>query len=62
MIQLQAGNWFAMGQQGGPGELLWLGAIDKGFQNVLLNVELVIGDGRWKRASAAVRGDVRWPC
>src|SRR5215472_15511803 len=45
MIQLQAGNAFAIGQQGRLGKLAELGAIDKGFQNVLLNVEVVIHDG-----------------
>ena len=64
MIQLQAGNAFAVGQQGGLAEFAQLAAIDEGFQNVLLNVEVVI-DNRgkfspefWKMVDSFVDGVV----
>ncbi|MGA8620161.1 MAG: hypothetical protein WB660_16765 [Candidatus Sulfotelmatobacter sp.] len=45
MIELQAGNAFAVGQDGGLAELAKLAAINEGFENVLLNVEVVVDDG-----------------
>ena len=45
MIQLQAGEAFAVGQYAGLSELPELTAIDEGFQDVLLDGELVIDDG-----------------
>ena len=45
MIELQAGNPFAVGEDGGLTELAKLAAIDEGFENVLLNVEVVVDDG-----------------
>ena len=45
MIELQAGNPFAVGEDRGLAELAKLAAIDEGFQNVLLNVEVIVDDG-----------------
>ena len=45
MIQLQTRNAFAVGQEGGLAEFPQLAAIDEGFQNVLLNLQVVVGDG-----------------
>ncbi len=58
MIELQTGNPFAVGEDRGLAELAELAAIDKGFENVLLNVEVVVDDeesfcrswGRWSMA------------
>jgi len=44
VIELQAGNPFAVGQDRGLAELVKLAAIDEGFENVLLNVEVVVDD------------------
>lgn len=44
MIELQTGNPFAVGEDRGLAELAELAAIDKGFENVLLNVEVVVDD------------------
>jgi len=45
MIELQAGNPFAVRQDSGLAELVKLATIDEGFENVLLNVEVVVDDG-----------------
>jgi hypothetical protein len=45
MIELQAGNAFAVGEESGLAELAQLATIDEGFQNVRLNVEVVVDDG-----------------
>ena len=43
--KLQTGNPFAVGEDRGLAELAKLAAIDKGFENVLQNVEVVVDDG-----------------
>jgi len=45
MIEPQTRNPFAVGEDRGLAELAELAAIDKGFENVLLNVEVVVYDG-----------------
>src|ERR1700732_1843415 len=45
MIELQPGDPSAAGEDSGLAELAKLAAIDEGFQDVLLNVEVVVGDG-----------------
>lgn len=45
MIELQAGNAFAVGKEGGLTELAELAAIDEGLQDVLLDIEVVVDDG-----------------
>ena len=45
MIQLQARNTLAIGQQGGLSELAQLSTIHEGFQDVLLHLLLLIHDG-----------------
>ena len=44
MIQFQAGNALAVGQQGRLAELAELAPIDEGFQDVLLPIEVVVDD------------------
>ena len=46
IVQFQAGNAFTAGKHGGLGQLLQLASVDKGFQDVLLDVEVVVADGR----------------
>ncbi len=64
MIELQARNAFAVGEESGLAELAELAAIDEGLQHVLLNVEVVVGDGRkfvskfWKIVDGFVDGVV----
>ena len=45
MIQLQARNTLAIGQQGGLSELAQLSTIHEGFQDVLLHLLVLIHDG-----------------
>jgi hypothetical protein len=42
MVELEAGNALSCWSDGGLRELSQLAAINKGFQNVLLNVEVII--------------------
>ena len=64
MIELQAGNPFAVGEDRGLAELAKLAAIDEGFENVLLHVEVVVDDGGkllsefWKMVDGFVDGVV----
>jgi hypothetical protein len=64
MIELEAGNPFAVGEDSGLAELAKLAAIDEGFENVLLNVEVVVDDGGklllefWKMVDGFVDGVV----
>src|SRR5215471_14323213 len=46
VIELESRNALAIGQNGGLSELQQLPAIDKGFQDVLLDVVIPIDDGR----------------
>jgi hypothetical protein len=46
MIELQPGNPFTVGEDSGLAELPELAAIDEGFQNVLLDIGIVVDDGR----------------
>ena len=46
MIELQPGNPFTVGKDSGLAELPELAAIDEGFQNVLLDIVIVVDDGR----------------
>ena len=45
MIEFQTGDAFAVGQDGGLSELAQLAAVDKSLQDVLLDVEISVGDG-----------------
>ena len=46
MIELQPGNPFTVGEDSGLAELPELAAINEGFQNVLLDIVIVVDDGR----------------
>ena len=46
VVQFQAGNPFATGKHGGFCQLTQLASVDKGFQDVLLDGEIVVADGR----------------
>lgn len=50
MIEFQAGNTLAVGQPRGFGELAQLAAVDEGFEDVLLNREIPVGDCRHRVA------------
>ena len=55
MVELEAGDALSGRRDGRFGELAQLTAIDKGLQDVLLNIEIIVVDGR-KRV--AERGEV----
>jgi hypothetical protein len=44
MVEFEAGDAFAVGQDGGLGELAELSTIDEGLQDVLLDVEVAVDD------------------
>ena len=46
VVQFQAGNPFATGKHGGFCQLTQLPSVDKGFQDVLLDGEIIVADGR----------------
>ena len=46
VVQLQPGNPFAAGKHCGFCQLTQLPSVDKGFQDVLLDGEVVVADGR----------------
>jgi hypothetical protein len=46
MIELQTRDAFAVGQDGGLAEVPQLAAIEGGFQDVLLNIQIVVDNGR----------------
>lgn len=45
MVEFEARDPFAVGEEGGLAEPAQLAAVDKGFQDVLLDVEIIIHDG-----------------
>jgi hypothetical protein len=46
IVQFQVGNPFATGKHGGFCELTQLPSVDKGFQDVLLDGEIIVADAR----------------
>src|SRR5215831_7668836 len=50
VVQLQAGDAFAIWQNGGLTELSKLPAIDEGFEDVLLDIQVAVDDGSQLRA------------
>ena len=46
VVQFQAGNPFATGKHGGFSQRTQLPSVDKGFQDVLLDGEIIVADGR----------------
>lgn len=45
MVQLEAGDPLAVGQHGGLAELPQLPSVHKRFQDVLLNLQVSVGNG-----------------
>ena len=46
VVEFQAGNPFTTGKHCGLSQVTQLPSVDKGFQNVLLDGEIIIADGR----------------
>jgi hypothetical protein len=44
MIKLESRNAFAVGSYGRCGQLLELTAVDKGLQNIFLDIKIVVSD------------------
>ena len=71
VVQFQAGNPFAAGKDCGFCQLTQLASVDKGFQDVLLDGEIIVADGRqlvselgqvFDRLLDAIVGDVIGRC
>src|SRR5260370_24985036 len=45
MIQMETGNALAVGKNGGLAQSSQLATIDEGFQNVLLDIQVVVHNG-----------------